>query len=134
MLNYNFYYNINYKSNKGYSYTKYKLKYDNNIIKKKMNEIKNKSGPYNIRTLRPNNESGIKETKYNNIKKLENIIKNENDKKFLKRIKSAKGNYNIKKMEKSNKKLNDYRKFYLEILRKNRECPFIYYEMQNILN
>ena len=72
MWNSNFYNNIYYKSNKGYSYTKYKLKYDNNIIKKKMNEIKNKSGPYNIKILRPNNESGIKETNYYNIKKLEN--------------------------------------------------------------
>ena len=47
------------KQNKGYSYTKYKLKYDNNIIKKKMNEIKNKTGPYNIKILRPDNETGL---------------------------------------------------------------------------
>ena len=134
MWNSNFYNNINYKYNKGYSFTKYKLKYDNNIIKKKMNEIKNKFKPYNIKILRPNNETGIKEKDYYNIKNLENIIKKENDNKFRKRLKSAKGNYNIMKMEKSNKKLNDYRKFYLEILRKNRECPFIYNEMENILN
>ena len=33
---------FNAKRNKGYSYTKYKLNYEDKIIKRKMNEIKKK--------------------------------------------------------------------------------------------
>ena len=122
------------KQNKGYSYTKYKLKYDNNIIKKKMNEIKNKTGPYNIKILRPDNETGLQKSNYNEIKKLENITQKEKDKKFKKRLKSAKASYSIQKMKKSNAKLNDYKNFFIKILRRNREYPFIYQEFENILN
>ena len=122
------------KQNKGYSYIKYKLKYDNNIIKKKMNEIKNKTGPYNIKILRPDNETGLQKSNYNEIKKLENITQKEKDKKFKKRLKSAKTSYSIQKMKKSNAKLNDYKNFFIKILRRNREHPFIYQEFENILN
>ena len=122
------------KQNKGYSYTKYKLKYDNNIIKKKMNEIKNKTGPYNIKILRPDNETGLQKSNYNEIKKLENITQKEKDKKFKKRLKSAKASYSIQKMKKNNAKLNDYKNFFIKILRRNREHPFIYQEFENILN
>ena len=122
------------KQNKGYSYTKYKLKYDNNIIKKKMNEIKNKTGPYNIKILRPDNETGLQKSNYNEIKKLENITQKEKDKKFKKRLKSAKASYSIQKMKKSSAKLNDYKNFFIKILRRNREHPFIYQEFENILN
>ena len=125
---------FNAKRNKGFSYTKYKIEYNDNIIKRKMNEIKNKSGPYNIKVLRPNNDNGIKRSNYFSIKKIENKIKNEKDKKFKGRIKSAKSSYSIKALEKSNKRLNSYRNFYLGILKKNREHPFIYSEMENILN
>ena len=122
------------KQNKGYSYTKYKLKYDNNIIKKKMNEIKNKTGPYNIKILRPDNETGLQKSNYNEIKKLENITQKEKDKKFKKRLKSAKASYSIQKMKKSSAKLNDYKNFFIKILRRNREHPFIYQQFENILN
>ena len=125
---------FNAKRNKGYSYTKYKLEYEDNIIKRKMNEIKNKSGPYNINKLRGKNDIIIKRSNYFNIKKIENKIKNENDKKFKGRIKRAKSSYDNKILKKNNKKLNSYRNFCIEILRKNREHPFVYSEMENILN
>ena len=122
------------KQDKGYSYSKYKLKYDNNINKKKINEIKNKTGPYNIKILRPDNETGLQKSNYNEIKKLENKTQKEKDKKFKKRLKSAKASYSIKKMKKSNIKLDDYKNFFIKILRRNREHPFIYEEFENILN
>ncbi len=125
---------FNAKRNKGYSYTKYKLNYEDKIIKRKMNEIKNKTGPYNIKTLRPNNDFGIKRSNYFIVKEIENKLKNENDIKLKGRIKRVKSNYSIKKFAKSNKEINSYRNFYLGILRKNRENPFIYSEMENILN
>ena len=37
-------------------------------------------------------------------------------------------------MNKSNKKLNNYKNFLLKILRRNRKNPYIYEEMENILN
>ena len=134
MLNFNNSNIFNAKRNKGYSYTKYKLKYDNNIIKRKMNEIKNKSGPYNIKILRPKNDIIIKRSDYFNIKKIEDKIKNENDKKLKRRIKRVKSSYDNKILKKRNEELNSYRNFYLGILRKNRENPFVYSEMENILN
>ena len=104
------------------------------LSKKKMNEIKNKTDPYNIKTLRPNNDFGIKRSNYFIVKEIENKLKNENDIKLKGRIKRVKSNYSIKKYAKSNKEINSYRNFYLGILRKNRENPFIYSEMENILN
>ena len=127
--------NIIYKGNNGYSYTKYKLKYDNNIIKRKMNEIKNKTGPYNnMELIKLNNDRKIPKSNYKKIKKIENDEKIEKDKKFNKRIKSAKTCYSLKKIQKSNIRLNNYKNFMLKILRKNRDQPFIYQEMENILN
>ena len=122
------------KDNKAHSYTKYKVKYDNNIFLKKMIEIKNKSGPYNIKVIRPNNDFGIQKSNYNEVKKIENEIKKEKNKKFKNRINNAKSNYSIKKMNKSNKKLNNYKNFLLKILKRNRKNPYIYEEMENILN
>ena len=134
MRNSYFSYNKIYQGNKGYSSTKHKLNYDNNRIKKRLNEIKNKSGSYNIKILRPNNDNGLQRSNYFEIKKLENSLKIENDIKFKNRLKNAKTSYSIKKMKKSNKKLNNYKIFCMEILRKNRENPFKYEEMDNILN
>ena len=110
------------------------MKYDNDIILKKMNEIKNKSGTYNIKKIRPYGDFGIQRSNYNEVKKIENKIKKEKDKKFKNRINKGKSSYSVKKMKKSNMKLNNYKNFLMKMLKMNRENPFIYEEMENILN
>ena len=120
---------------KGYSYDKYKTKYNNKILYKKIKDIKNSKGNYNQEVLRPNSSySGIRNSNFDNYFKLEKKSIYEDNKKMWKRIKSTKPAYSIEKMKKDNKQHQIYRNFMLDVLRKNRATPLYNDEMENILN
>ena len=120
---------------KGYSYDKYKTKYNNKVLYKKTKAIKKSKGCYNQEVLRPYSSfSGIKNSNFDNYLKLERKSTNEENKKMRKRIKSVKPVYSLKKMRKDNIQHQKYRNFMLDVLRKNRATPLFNDEMENILN
>ena len=122
-------------NDKGYSYDKYKIKYDNKILKKKTREINNSKGIYNQGLLRPNSVfSGVRNSNYDRYLELGRRTINEANMKLKKRIRSAKPAYSIEKMKRDAKNNQKYREFMLEVLRKNRVSPLYNDEMENILN
>ena len=123
------------KNIKGYSFDKYKVKYDNRILNKKTKEINNRRGEYNQTILRPSSAfSGFRNSNYENYLKLEKRNVDEDNNKIWKRIQNTKPVYSIKKIRKDIQEHEKYREFLLEILRKNREPPIFNDEMENILN
>ena len=124
-----------YKRNKGYSFDKFKINYDNNILHKKTKEINNSKSIYNQEVLRPNSAfSGIRNSNYENYLKSKKKAIRKDNKKMWKRIKSVKPVYNIEKINKDAKEHKRIKEFMLEILRKNRVTPLYNDEMENILN
>ena len=122
-------------NNKGYSFDKYKTKYDNRILYKKTKEINNSKSIYNQHILRPNSAySGIKNSNFQNYVKLEREAVDLDNMKMQKRLKNIKPVYSVEKMKKSALEHEKYKEFMLEILRKNREKPLYNDEMINILN
>ena len=121
--------------NKGYSYDKYKTKYDNKILYKKTKEINNSKGNYNQEILRPySSYSGTRNSHFEDYFKLKENSLNEENVKLWKRIKNTKPIYSVQKMKKDAENHNNYRNFMLEVLRKNRATPLFNDEMENILN
>ena len=120
---------------KGYSFDKYKIKYDNKILKKKEREINNSKGVYNQELLRPNSGfSGIRNSNFDKYLVLRRKTVDEDNMKLKKRIRSAKPVYSVEKMKKDARENQKYREFMLEVLRKNRVSPLYNDEMENILN
>ena len=120
---------------KGYSYDKFKTKYNNKVLYKKTKDIKKSKGDYNQEVLRPHSSfSGIKYSNFDNYLKLERKSINEDNKKMWKRIKNVKPSYSVKTMRKDNIQHQKYRNFMLDVLRKNRATPLFKDEMENILN
>ena len=123
------------KNIKGYSYDKYKTKYDNQILYKKTNEINKRKGDYNQYILRPNSAfSGIRNSNFDRYLKMEKRAVDEDNDKIMRRIRNVKPVYSVEKMRKDAYKNQKYREFTLEILRKNRLTPLFNDEMENILN
>ena len=121
--------------NKGYSYDKYKTKYDNKILYKKTKEINNSKGNYNQEILRPySSYSGVRNSHFEDYFKLKENSLNEENVKLWKRIKNTKPIYSVQKMKKDAENHGGYRNFMLEVLRKNRATPLFNDEMENILN
>ena len=122
-------------NNKGYSYEKYKTKYDNKILSKKTKEINKSKGFYNQEVLRPNSSfSWIRNSNFENYLRLERKSIYEDNEKMKRRLRNAKPIYSVEKMRKDALNHNKYRKFLLEVLRKNRLTPLFNDEMENILN
>ena len=120
---------------KGYSFDKYKINYDNKILKKKKREINNSKGNYNQELLRPNSVfSGFRNSNFDKYLELGRRTVHEDNMKLKKRIRSAKPVYSVEKMKKDAKENQKYREFMLEVLRKNRVSPLYNDEMENILN
>ena len=121
--------------NKGYSFDKYKTKYDNKILYKKKKEINNSKGLYNQDILRPYSSfSGIRNSHFEEYYRLKAYSVNEENAKMRKRIKNTKPVYSVEKMRKDAQNHNNYRNFLLDVLRKNRVTPLYNDEMENILN
>ena len=122
-------------TNKGYSFDKFKINYDNNILHKKTKEINNSKSVYNQYILRPKSAfSGYRNSNYENHLRSKKKAISKDNQKIRKRLKSVKPVYSFEKMNKDAKEHERIKEFMIDILRKNRATPLYGDEMVNILN